>query len=77
MTYSALWQQVQEVNDTNFDQIALDVFRYQVAHNSIYKHYVDLLGIRPERVQALHQIPFLPIECFKNFPILIPKSDSL
>lgn len=49
-----------------FEQIALDVFRYQYAYNEVYQSYVLALGKNEKEVQCLQDIPFLPISLFKN-----------
>lgn len=49
-----------------FEALALDVFRYQAAHNPVYARYLSLLGTCPETVVSLEGIPFLPIEFFKT-----------
>lgn len=48
-----------------FDQLAILIFQYQVEHNPIYKSFVHLLGIDPNQVQRLDEIPLLPISAFK------------
>jgi hypothetical protein len=50
----------------NFDELALKLFNYQATHNNIYKAYLHYLGINPDAVKLLHDIPFLPIEFFKS-----------
>lgn len=50
----------------DFEERALDLFNYQVQHNSVYKAYVKQLGVKPHAVLDLHKIPFLPIEFFKT-----------
>lgn len=54
----------------NFEQIALELFRWQAKNNLIYKQYIQYLGLNPLQINSLQKIPFLPIEFFKNFPIL-------
>jgi hypothetical protein len=49
-----------------FERTALDVFRYQAYFNPVYKEYVSLLKVDPNRVERLTEIPFLPIQFFKN-----------
>ncbi len=49
-----------------FTQKALEVFRVQALHNSIYKAYLHHLQVEPNRVVALEEIPFLPISFFKS-----------
>lgn len=53
-------------SDSAFDQIALEIFRYQAHENAIYKAFVEALGINRHQVENTKQIPFLPIEFFKS-----------
>lgn len=53
-----------------FEETALDVFRYQYEENEVYKQYVQLLGIHPESINAAADIPFLPIRFFKTHKII-------
>ncbi|MBR5333433.1 MAG: acyltransferase [Alistipes sp.] len=48
---------------------ALEVFHFQAEHCAPYKQYIELLGIDPQEVKSLEQIPFLPIELFKTHDI--------
>lgn len=52
-----------------FDQVALDVFRFQYANNPVYRQYTDALGIHPSGIDNISHIPFLPIRFFKSHPI--------
>lgn len=52
-----------------FATIALEVFKYQASNNPLYKQYLELLGIKKNSVQSLRDIPFLPIQFFKNYKI--------
>lgn len=49
-----------------FEDRALQLFRYQVEQNSLYRQYVSLLGRDPAGVQRMEDIPFLPISFFKT-----------
>jgi hypothetical protein len=53
----------------DFDEIALALFRYQVSHVPVYREFVRLCGKSPNEVQSIDQIPFLPVEFFKNFNV--------
>jgi phenylacetate-coenzyme A ligase PaaK-like adenylate-forming protein len=53
-----------------FEKIALKVFRFQYSTNLVYQEFCDLLKINPQKVKALHQIPFLPIQFFKSHNVL-------
>ena len=55
--------------DTDFEELALALFRFQYEQNEVYQQYVDLLGIDPGTVTAESQIPFLPIDFFKSHPV--------
>src|SRR5215831_1928922 len=50
----------------NFEQLALEIFRFQYQHNPIYQKYVNALQKVGDRVHSLSQVPFLPIQVFRN-----------
>ncbi|MCJ8167419.1 acyl transferase [Pontibacter sp. E15-1] len=50
----------------DFEAVALDLFRYQAQHNPVYRAYIHYLGIKPGEITVLEQLPFLPIEFFKE-----------
>ena len=54
----------------DFKQVAFSVFRHQFENNKVYRSFCDLLYIHPSDVHALEDIPFLPIEFFKNKKII-------
>lgn len=58
---------------SEFDALALKVFKFQYQNNSIYKRYCDLIGVIPSAVTSTNLIPFLPIEFFKNYKIVSSK----
>ncbi|HNR49330.1 MAG TPA: acyl transferase [Bacteroidia bacterium] len=57
-------------NEFQFEETALDVFRYQFEGNEVYRQYVQLLGIQPESITTVADIPFLPIRFFKTHKII-------
>lgn len=56
-------------SEREFEAVALELFRYQAVHCPPYRDYIALVGIGPERVQSLEQIPLLPIELFKSHEV--------
>lgn len=54
---------------SDFEGTALQVYRYQIAENELYKAYHDALHIDAERVKSLTDIPFLPISFFKSHQV--------
>lgn len=53
-------------SDEEFVAAAMDLFRFQAKAVPPYAEYVRLLGVDPERVSSLEEIPFLPISFFKS-----------
>ena len=58
----------------DFEQLALEAYEYQIKHCKIYGDYVRLLN-RPDP-KSLNEIPFLPIEFFKQHAILSDTFDN-
>ncbi|MDX5417883.1 MAG: acyl transferase [Hymenobacteraceae bacterium] len=53
----------------NFGATALELFRYQAQHNQVYRAYLQHLGIEPQKIGRLEEIPYLPIEFFKTHDV--------
>lgn len=64
-TFKSFSTKLYEVNESSFDDIALELFQIQAAHNPIYQAYIDHLGVTPSTIDTLESIPFLPISFFK------------
>ncbi|MBI5917144.1 MAG: acyl transferase [Bacteroidetes bacterium] len=64
-----MFQRVQDFPGDGFGALALDVFRFQAAHNELYARYISLLNVDIQRVTATSDIPFLPISFFKNYAV--------
>lgn len=64
----ALEKRIFDVNPGNFEALALEVFRFQYEHISVYRDFVDALG-RP-KPKTIEEIPFLPVSFFKTHEIL-------
>lgn len=56
-------------DEASFIAHAIEVFRHQYEHNSVYQKFVDGFKIDPQSVKTLHEIPFLPVEFFKSHEI--------
>ena len=54
----------------SFENLALDIFRYQYSNNELYRQYCNILKVRSEQVNQLKDIPFLPIRFFKSHVVL-------
>lgn len=64
------------VTEKGFEQLALDIFRFQYENNTVYNSYVNALGIKPSTVNAIEKIPFLPISFFKTDEIKTGKFNA-
>lgn len=56
--------------EVDFSKACIETFKYQYANVEIYTKFVDYLNINPNEVKSVSQIPFLPIEMFKNHKVL-------
>ncbi len=56
--------------EKEFNDCALEVFQFQYEQVSVYHDFVNYLGKNPKRISDISEIPFLPIELFKENKIL-------
>lgn len=67
--FESLNYRFSQIDSCNFQEYALDLFQFQVNNNKIYQEYVAHLSVDPAGIKEIHQIPFLPIEFFKNYNV--------
>ena len=65
-----LKNRVLHMQEADFDALALDVFRFQAKNNPLYQQYIQLSGVSVEKIAHWTEVPFLPIELFKNHQVL-------
>ncbi len=53
----------------DFEEQAIQLFRFQYRENSVYQTYCQLINCKVEEVNSIQEIPFLPIASFKNHPV--------
>ena len=56
--------------ETEFEELALQIFKFQFENNRVYRSFCDLLYKHPSDVKSLKDIPFLPIQFFKSHSVL-------
>lgn len=56
--------------DSEFQQLALTVFRFQYENVGVYRDFCDLLKIQVSEIKSIEDVPFLPIQFFKNRKII-------
>ncbi len=59
--------------DADFQQVALKVYRFQYANNTVYRRFSDLMHRNPSNVVTTDGIPFLPIEFFRTAKVVSSK----
>ena len=57
-------------NELDFQAACLETFRYQYENAEVYRRFVDFLGKDISEIKEMKDIPFLPIEMFKNHQVL-------
>ncbi|MEN8120182.1 MAG: acyl transferase [Bacteroidota bacterium] len=57
----------------DFIDLTLDIFNYQYHNNDIYRLFIQLIGCNPNSITHINEIPFLPIEFFKQNKIVSGK----
>ena len=66
-TIKSFEEDLYRINDQNFEDIAFELFKFQVEHNQVYRDFVTHL--HRKQVNSLEEIPFLPISFFKTHVI--------
>lgn len=54
----------------DFDEMALNLFRFQATNNHVYREYLKARKIRLSDIKEIEEIPFLPIGFFKLHPVV-------
>ncbi len=54
-----------------FNEISLDLFYEHLLHNPVYRSFVNYLNRDFSNLKHYSQIPFLPIEFFKNHKVIL------
>lgn len=57
-------------SEADFQAACLETFFYQYENVEVYRKFVDFLGKNPSEIKEVIDIPFLPIEMFKNHLVL-------
>jgi len=60
----------------DFEETAFEIFRYQAENNNVYKQFLDRLGLKAMHPVKIEEIPFLPVEFFRNHVIVSGTQDS-
>lgn len=73
---SKIQQKIFNIDNFNFEEVALELFNLQYTHNLVYKQFVDYLKVDVNKVQNIQQIPFLPIAFFKTHQVILDNATT-
>lgn len=62
---------------TEFENLAMQVFRFQYKSNKVYADYINMLGLKLSRISNIAEIPFLPISFFKSHRVICGDSGRI
>ncbi|MFV0177622.1 acyl transferase [Empedobacter falsenii] len=57
-------------SEEDFQNVTLEVFRYQAQENEVYKNFLNFLNVDYSTVKHTNEIPFLPIQFFKKYNLI-------
>lgn len=57
-------------SEEDFQNVALEVFRYQAQENEVYNNFLNFLNVDYSTVKHTNEIPFLPIQFFKKYNLI-------
>lgn len=60
---------------SEFEDLALKIFKFQFETNAVYRSFCDLLYKHPADVNGISDIPFLPIQFFKTHEVISVKGN--
>jgi phenylacetate-coenzyme A ligase PaaK-like adenylate-forming protein len=63
-------------DNKEFEVKSIQTFNYQYKNCTIYRQFVDGIGINSENVKTINQIPFLPISFYKTHRIISDEYSS-
>ncbi len=72
----SLQDKIFSIDNAGFENLALEVFRQQYQQLEIYRAFCDSLKRSPGRVKGLADIPFLPVDFFKNYRIITADKEA-
>ena len=74
--FKSFSEKVRNLNSEEFENLAMDIFRFQAEANPIYQKYIKARGIDVSLVSQIEEIPFLPIRFFKDWAVICGEEDE-
>lgn len=57
-------------SESDFESLAMDIFSLQYHHNALYQRFCDAMGRDPASIVSVQDIPFLPVEFFRDYDVI-------
>ncbi len=57
-------------DESEFSSVAIEMLKYQYENNPVYKAFSDHLGKKPRNLKSINDIPFMPVEFFRDHPVI-------
>jgi phenylacetate-coenzyme A ligase PaaK-like adenylate-forming protein len=74
MNTEAFWKEALSCNsNSNFELLALELFKYQSKNVEVYNLFLDKLKFKSSNLKSLSDIPFLPVQLFKTHNVIDQK----
>ena len=74
--YQGIKETLRSGEKLEFEKAAMDLYQIQYAHNPVYQQWCKYVKGSLDQVKALEDIPFLPIDFFKQEQLSIFKSKA-
>lgn len=72
-----LLNKIFSVTDADFEQTALEVFKFQFEEVEIYRLFCESLKRTPATTKQVSDIPFLPIDFFKSYQVIKQGAEAI
>lgn len=69
-------ENIWDISEHNFNEIALKIFRFQAKNNLVYAQYLNLIDQEASKIDHYTQIPCLPITFFKTHKVVTGDFES-
>ena len=76
--YSHIREDIFNVKErADFERVALEIFRMQSKECIPYKEYISILNLKPDSLNRVESIPFLPVRYFKSMDVICGDTRSV
>jgi hypothetical protein len=66
---NSLLRRIYNINEKDFEAVALEVYDFQYKYNLLYRQYCDIINADKTKPQRISAIPVLPISFFKDHAV--------